>query len=162
MRNKKGSIQDFFFVMVIFVIAIMMIGLMMLVWSKVRVSNIYDTPTAQVVRGGTDRLNNSWDTIFFTFGILIMLTPILAAFLVGAHPAFIWIAVIVGIFVIFFSVIMNNVWDTYIKNGSMAVAAVQLPKVTFLMTNLPIVLTVMLGLLCVAMFFGFRFGAGGR
>ena len=161
MKNSKGSIQDFFYVIVIFVVSIMMIGLMMLVWNKIRTTDIFSTPgVSQDIRDDSDRLNSSWDSIFFFFGILIMLTPIVAAFLIGAHPAFIWIAIILGIFVIFFSVIMSNVWDGYINNSNLVLAKAQMPKISFLMNNLPVTLTVFLGLLCVSMFFGWRFKAG--
>jgi membrane protein implicated in regulation of membrane protease activity len=89
-----------------------------------------------------------------------MLTPIVAAFLIGAHPAFIWIAIILGIFVIFFAIIMSNVWDGYINNSDMALAKAQMPKLSFLMDNLPVTMVVFLGLLCISMFFGWRFKAG--
>ena len=157
----RGSIQDFFYVIVIFVVALMMVGLMMIVWDKIRTTNIFSTPgVSQDIRDDSDRLNNSWDSIFFFFGILLMLTPIVAAFLIGAHPAFIWIAVILGLFVIFFAIIMSNVWDGYINNDGLALAKAQMPKVSFLMDNLPVSLTVFLGLLCISMFFGWRFKAG--
>ena len=159
--DNRGSIQDFFYVIVIFVVSIMMIGLMMLVWNQVRASDLFSNPgVSQDIRDDTDRLNSSWDSIFFFFGILLMLTPIVAAFLIGAHPAFIWIAIILGIFVIFFAIIMSNVWDGYINNSDMALAKAQMPKLSFLMDNLPVTMVVFLGLLCISMFFGWRFKAG--
>jgi len=159
--DSRGSIQDFFYVIVIFVVSIMMIGLMMLVWNQVRASDLFSSPgVSQDIRDDTDRLNSSWDSIFFFFGILLMLTPIVAAFLIGAHPAFIWIAIILGIFVIFFAIIMSNVWDGYINNSDMALAKAQMPKLSFLMDNLPVTMVVFLGLLCISMFFGWRFKAG--
>jgi len=159
--DSRGSIQDFFYVIVIFVVSIMMIGLMMLVWNQVRASDLFSSPgVSQDIRDDTDRLNSSWDSIFFFFGILLMLTPIVAAFLIGAHPAFIWIAIILGIFVIFFAIIMSNVWDGYINNSDMALAKAQMPKLSFLMDNVPVTMVVFLGLLCISMFFGWRFKAG--
>jgi hypothetical protein len=147
--------------MVIFVITIMIVGMMIIMWDKIRDADIFtSTAAGQEIRASEDRLDSSWDTIFFTFGILIMLTPIIAAFLIGAHPAFIWIAVILGLFVIFFAIIMANVWDGYINNNSVALAKAAMPKVQFLMDNLPITLTVFLGVLCISMFFGWRFKAG--
>jgi len=159
--DSRGSIQDFFYVIVIFVVSIMMIGLMMLVWNQVRASDLFSSPgVSQDIRDDTDRLNSSWDSIFFFFGILLMLTPIVAAFLIGAHPAFIWIAIILGIFVIFFAIIMSNVWSQYINNSDMTLAKAQMPKISYLMDNLPVTMVVFLGLLCISMFFGWRFKAG--
>lgn len=154
-KQKKANVSDYFFVIIILLITIMMIILGMRVYNEMRATKLFtETSSSLEVRNDTDRLNNMWDIFFVILAFLALAVPIIAAFLIGAHPAFAWASVLLGMIVILMAVVANNVYDKIINTEGFSTVKSQLPKTTFIFDNIGQIITVFIGALILALFFG--------
>jgi hypothetical protein len=157
-NNKKGTLQDIFIIVVIAVVTLIVVALMIQIYfDKLEPSAIFSGSLSNSqVTDDTSRLGNSWDSIMMLFLVGMFMLPIIAAFLVGAHPAFMWASVLLGLFVILFGAIMNQVWDTTIENSSMTTAKAKMIKVRFIFDHFGTFLTAFICLLLISLFIGNR------
>jgi magnesium-transporting ATPase (P-type) len=159
LKSKKGTIQDMFFVIVI--ILLTMIGMVVgiKIFNSLRNTPIFtESPQAQEIQNKADILNSAWDGIFVFLIIIALLVPIVAAFILGNNPVFIWAVVLLSIFVVLFGAIVNNVYDDIINQPDMSDVKVLLPMTTFVFDNFGLVMTGFIGMLILALFFGTRAG----
>jgi len=129
------------------------------IFNELRGTDIFlDNPTATSIRNNADTLNSSWDGIFAFLMVIAFLSPIVAAFLIGQSPAFIWATLLLSIFVILLGVIMNNVYDGIINADDFSDVKDLLPITTYIFDHFGLVLTGFICMLMLALFFGARSG----
>lgn len=167
-KSKRGTMTDMFFVIgaVIAIVVMVMMGIK--IWNAMRTTPIFvnTVPGITGIAGSTgvamqqsgDRLNNGWDGFLIFLITTLFLTPIVAGFLIGSHPAFMWISVVLGIIVVFIGAIANNVYDAFISNSAMSDVAAVLPKTTYVFNHFGTFISLYIGLLLLALYFGFRSG----
>lgn len=95
---------------------------------------------------------NKFDYIYFAFFIGVVLSTIIAGFLVGGHPIFMGIYFIVVIISSIVAAIISNVWETFTGTSQFIASAASFPITNHIMGLLPMyaVITGILGM--IAMF----------
>lgn len=156
--NKRGAVQDFFVIMTVSLAVVIGLMAMMKVYGEIRTSQIYNNTAAQNVRASTDSLDNSWDSIIIFFITIALFTPIVAAFLIGSHPAFLWASVLVALIVIILAVVANNVVDKFAQNSEFSAVKAKLPKTLFFFDYFAQIMGAYIGILLIALYFGVKRG----
>lgn len=159
--NKKGTVQDLFFIVGISLAFITTVFVAMKIFGGLQGSLIYtSSPTALEVQADSNRLNNLWDGIFVMVFVLGAVSAVIAAFLSGAHPIFFWSSLILGMLLIIVGVVANNYVDSVLTNDSMSDVKALLPKTIFIFDNFGRFLTAFIMMVCIALYFPTREGLG--
>lgn len=160
-KNKKGSIQDliYFGVVVLFFAMVILIGYKITnsidtqVQSSVAViaydtDNYARTASTQLVSYYPGVIDNS----FLIFAIGMALVTIILASLVRVHPIFIVFFFIGLVFVIFFSGIFSNIYQSMAEDPSLATEASNLIFIGKIMEYLPFITGIIGIILMVVMY----------
>ncbi|MBW1784181.1 MAG: hypothetical protein JRL30_26005 [Deltaproteobacteria bacterium] len=136
--NKRGSVLDWFVIIVIVLITAIMLFAAKIVADKVDVSGIFDDdPTASAVMKSTQSTLLSFDHLMLFVIIGLSLAVLISSALVYNHPGFF----IAGIFLLFIAIIIaamvSNTFWVFSNSSAIATTAAMYPKITFLMEKLP-------------------------
>jgi len=141
--NKKGSILDIMYVMILlFVFAVSTI-IAFTVWENYKgatnsSSNInLSTPTFDHVEGKMDIVMNNFDYIFafIMTGLIIML--VVSTFFLKSHPAFFWITLLFLIIVLVIAGVLSNAFEEVGANENLQAGYDNFPIIKFVMEKLP-------------------------
>lgn len=142
--NKKGSLQDIFFigiVLLVFSVSILISFVMVSNFNDkiqdleiVQDSPVVGAASAQILTNFTGSLDNGF--LLLTIGLSI--GALILASLVRIHPIFIVFFIIALVFVIFFSAIVSNIYQAMAVHPQLSEFAGQLTFVTLIMNFLPL------------------------
>lgn len=155
-RNKKGSVQDLFFVagIVFFAAFIILIGYKINSEFKNQIDGMDNIP--DTAKASTTTLNNYYPGIIdnsFAFIIVFLCLGVLTlAALVRVHPIFIPIFLIVYLLLLFFCGVISNIYQEIASQPALAVEASNLDLILFSMTYLPLIIGVIGIILMVIMY----------
>jgi len=147
--NKKGDVGEFLFL----IITLFAVGLSIFAgfrfWTSasttiedmtiVEESTVNITPSFESV----DRSFNILDPLFIFIFIGLYIAILVATFNLDSHPAFMPIAIIMFVIVIFVGMIMSDVFMSAITNDQLIAGQATYPMITHLMQYLPIYLVPM-------------------
>ena len=160
--NKKATLQDMFFLAVLFVATITTIVVGMKVFSSYKDSEIFTgSVESEQVKTDIQNLNNLWDYVFITIFFLGSLTAVISAFLTGSHPIFFWGSIILAMILIVIGVIFNNYYDSFVNTEQLVEVKDSLPMTTFVFDHFGKFLIGFIMLISIALYFPTRGGAGG-
>jgi len=156
MMNKKGSIQDLIYAMVIIFAFAVMILIGFTISSKLNTEfQASDDITAEG-KASFNQINDLYPGVmdnsflFLTVGLCIA-TLILAA-LVRIHPIFLVFFILAWAVLIFLSAICSNIYQTMAANPQLVAQAAQLTFVTHIMNWLPFIIGIFGGILAIVMY----------
>lgn len=155
-KNKKGSIQDILFI-VAFVAAI---GIILLVGSKAMgsINDQFQSSTFITTEGKTAsaELNgvfeNTFDNLFLFIIVFLSIGSLVLAALVRVHPIFIPFFIISLLFVILIGAIASNVYEEIASNPNFSVEADNLEVTSFIITKLPLLVSIIGSLMCIILY----------
>ena len=160
-NNKRGTLQDYFFIFSLAIIVVTTIIIGIVVYSSVRDTAIFtDNPTSVQIQESTDNLTATWDFFFITFFVLSALAAVISGFLSGTSPVFLWASILLSMILIIVGVAGNNYYDAVINHPQMSEAKDALPMTTFIFDNMGKFLAGFVFLMLIALFFPTQGGFG--
>lgn len=152
--NKKGSVEDILFVLVIFLTVSIISVIMVSIVGQLFDTGVFDDTEAEVIKDNYElNVRPMYDKM--AIGILFagVIGSIALAFLVRTHPAFLLISILYGIVVVTVSVPLANVYDGLQNTDELReIIENDFAIVTQVMANLPLFATVFLVLLFITMY----------
>lgn len=156
MKSRRGSIIDWFFIIVILFATVIMIFVMQLIVSNAAINKVFtDNNVQEYTEGGKNALLNM-DSLFMFVIIGLSIFVLVSSALVYNHPAMFFFSLFFLVIAVVFAAIMANSFydmstDTYFNEFRATY-----PKIVFLMENMPMYIAFMGIMALVAGFVGYR------
>jgi hypothetical protein len=162
LRNRKGSIQDLMFlVVIVFVFAIVTLFAFKFmdsfnneIQAMDEIPNDAKTSTTSLMGNFSGVIDNSF--LFLVIGMGIV--TIIFAAMVRIHPIFIALFLLCLVFTIFLSAVFSNVYEAVADNDQMIGVSSQLTGVNLIFSYLPIIIGVFGSILCIIMYVSYKEG----
>ena len=84
-----------------------------------------------------------FDNLFLFFLLGLWLAMLLTAFLIDTHPAFFFVSLLMTIVIIVVGMYLTEAYTEVVGEGEFAVVSSEMPKMHYIMSNLPIFLFIM-------------------
>jgi len=158
--NKKGQVtQVLLFMIMIVILAFTVVFIKFFLgqfWSAWDSSGA-STPATLEIEAGTNEAFMSFDYAIVFLAIGLIIGMIFTSFLIPSHPIF-FIVNIIGIFIlIFFGMILTNIYGEMVAGegsdeAGITTVAETYPKINYLIAYLPYISAVILGIMSIVMF----------
>lgn len=163
--NKRGSIIDlFFFVVIVVVLAIFFIIINFVstsVTNELKETELNQSALALRALNYQSQLTAQFDYVFLIIFIGLIMGILISSFLIHVHKVFLPVYIILFIIAILIGVIMNNVYDKFITNTSLAATSTLHPFANAIINNYVLVL-IGVGILSMILIFGKTGGGAER
>jgi len=143
--NKKGSIEDVFFLIVtllglaLFIIVVAYtIGT---VTTEMEKTELNDSEAARVMFAESDKVIDKLNPVYLAVFAGLTMSIFVTAFMIHSHPIFIPIYIIEMGFAIIIAVIANHVYDEFAANADLATIAAEQTYMTAIMGNFITIVT---------------------
>lgn len=164
LKNKKGSIQDLMFLIVIvFVFALVTLFAFKFmdsfnneIQAMPEIPSDAKTSTTTLMGNFSGVIDNSF--LFLVIGMGVI-TLIFAA-MVRIHPVFIALFLLFLCFTIFLSAVFSNIYESVADNDQMIGVSSQLTGINLIFSYLPIIIGGFGSILCIIMYISWK-GSGG-
>lgn len=155
--NKQGNILDWFFIIAILFLTVVVLLVSSLIMSTVNNTQIFsDYPEAQA---GMDSATNTilgFDNLMIFIVVGLSIFVLVSSAVVFNHPAYF----IAGLFLLMIAIVVaavgSNAFYDFVQNPVIAAEAANYPKLLFLFNNLPIYIGVLGILALVGMFISYQ------
>jgi len=125
--NKKGSIEDIFF------FVIMMLGLALFIMilayvipkvtEEMAKTDINNSAAARTMFGESDKIIDRLDPVYLIIFAGLIIAIFIVSFMIDSHPVFIPIYILLLGFAVVFGVIANHVYDEFAANADLSAVA---------------------------------------
>lgn len=139
-RNKKGDVSDGIIILVtIFFLAIAFIAVAFVndkfAW-MIRNTALNETSVAEQIASSVDTITTKTiqQGYVMIFAFLVIGT-LLSSFLVRVHPAFFFLYLIFGGFMVILGVVLANTYNAFIHTAALVDIANKQPMITWIMSN---------------------------
>ena len=153
MENKKGSVQDLIFLILVltFFAFATLIGFRIHsgINDQIQTNDMVDTYGKEASTQLNGLYTGTFDNIYLLLAIGMSIVALILAALVMIHPIFIIFYLIAWVIVIFISGVFSNLYQEMASNPSLIAYADQLVIITSVMTYLPLIIGIVGGLLMV-------------
>ena len=139
--NRRASIQDIFYVIVVILFFGITVFMGHIVLTKIQQTGSTITASAEgahaLSRGVT--AVESWDSIF-TFVVLIsVLASIAAAWFIRSHPMFFVFAILMLVLMLVVAAAISGAWTRFTaSNADVSSLTATFPKISFILDHLPL------------------------
>ena len=160
MRNKKGTIQDLVFALIV----ILVLGLGILFAFKlsdefntrVQAGSLGDVPVPQEAQDAMNKVHNLYPTLVDNMFLFMTVAMAIAAFILAAlvrvHPIFLVFYLFVLAVLIFLAAIFSNIYQTVATNPEFTALAQQLELTNAVMAVLPFFVGIFGSILAIVMY----------
>lgn len=152
----KGSIDDVAWIFVsVFVVAIIWLFFSYILFAFDAKWQALPIATAESKTAVHDLAYNGVDTMWNTFPFLffgLFFVALLFASQVRAHPAFIWISLIIGSVDIILASVLGYVFGAFSSNAMLLTVITRYPVVDFIFANYAAIVTVMILIMLVVLY----------
>lgn len=158
--NKKGSIEDLFFLIIMLIglgiFIIVLACVIPMVTDGMRQTAMNDSAEVRAALLNSDEISGQrLDGIYLiVFGGLVI-SIIISSFLIDSHPIFIPIFIILFAFAVVVGVIMENVYEEFVENSVLNQTA-STQTIQIAVTNNLIPILVGVGVICMIIIYGKR------
>lgn len=146
-RNKKGSIGDLFFILLVITVTgiVFITGWMAMskVNDKFQAGDQLSQSGKDIMQDSSDNYVASLDGVFLTLFIAMYLGSILLAFNIDAHPAFFFLSIIIFAVLVLITAVMANAFWEFTNNAEVISYASDFTIIPFIFNNLVQVFIVM-------------------
>lgn len=164
MRNKKGNVFDIiFYIFVMFVIAITILIAAFIMSSfntKIQASPELSADSKTVFSDQATRFPILFDNVIIFIMTGLAMVTVISAFFIRSHPIFFFFSFLALGITIAFGAIFSNVYYGFMTDPQLATTAVGFTKMNYLMTRLPLVATIMGGIVLLVLYGKFNSGGG--
>ncbi len=152
--GKKGSILDLFYVIVF------LTGFAITFWISYTIFDEWKTESASLLPGEdvgnlTESVNIAFlafDWIFIVMIVLLLLSTTVLAFMIDTHPVMFFISFLLLFILIVIAGILSDVFNEFAGSGDLNAAYTVFPIMNFIFDKLPVVATIGIALVLVALF----------
>jgi hypothetical protein len=152
LRNKKGDVSDGIIIVVtLFFLAIAFIAVAFIndkfSW-VIRNTVLNETSVADQIADSVDLITTK--TIQQGYAMIfafLCIGTLLSSFLVRVHPAFFFMYILFGGFMVILGVVLANAYSAFINNDTLATIASQQTMITWIMTH---VVKIMIGVIALS------------
>jgi len=142
MKNKKGSVRDVLFIVVIafglVIGSLLALKVMNTINDQFQANSGVSVEAKTTMNTINDRLSKWIDGAFLLFWVLFIILGMFLAFQIQSNPVFFPISIIYFIFLIFLSKLFSSIYTTMATSASLSTQAGLLSIIPFVMTRLPL------------------------
>lgn len=155
--GNKGSILDLFYIPVVLFIAVIFLVVAVMVSTIINQTGLFSLyPNSQTAIDYSDSALISMDNMLAFMLIGLSLMTLLAGYFAYNHPAFFFVLFFLLCIAIFVTALLSNAFETFSTQENVEGYADRLPKIIFIMGNLPIYILLMGISLAIVMYLGYK------
>lgn len=144
--NKKGSIEDIFFLIVtllgLALFLIIVAYTIPQVTEGLEKTDINNSEAARFMFAESDNIMDKLDPVYLIIFSGLVISIFIVSFMIQSHPVFIPIYILLMGFAIIIAVIANHVYDAFAASADLSVVAANQPFMAAIMNNFISIITV--------------------
>jgi hypothetical protein len=164
MTNKRGSIVDIAFLLVVAMVHSIFLLVVSYVFPQITAgisaSPIGNLTSSQSALNSTNTIAGSGNMVFLTIFIGLCITVLITSFFIDSSRILVPIYIIGVGFLILFAVIVENVYEGFAESATFAATAATQPTIDFIMNHL-VAIAIGVGVLSMILIFAKSGGVGG-
>ena len=141
--NKRGILDLFVFLVIVFILAIVIIVLYIII-SNIRAGAdplLNNAVSSQVLEASESAIGIMDYTYMITL-VMLIISLIISMIFIRSHPVFLFVSLILVVILIVLAAVLSNTFEEFTSTGEAAVAAEHFPITLYFVGKLPLVVLV--------------------